>query len=305
MQADLLGQGDSIRVAYTNTDGSNEVNVAYALPVNAHNGTFRVRYDRTWSQVIEPPFAELDIRGNLQELDLSFRQPVILTPEREVALGVGVSHQASETFILGIPFPLSPGADEQGHTRLLVVNCFQEWTQRGQDSVFAARSELSVGLGVLDATLQETPPDGQFIVWRGQSQWVLQIRPDTLVLLRSDLQLANRPLVPLEQYGLGGLESVRGYRQDALLTDNGAFASAELRVPIYRTTHGRGLLQWTPFLEVGRAWNSGGRANPNPNFLAAVGMGVRWQWSDRVLVRLESGDSLGGARHPVDPNPPG
>jgi len=36
------------------------------------------------------------------------------------------------------------------------------------------------------------------------------------------VQLSDRALVPIEQFGLGGLESVRGYRQDLLLTDNGA-----------------------------------------------------------------------------------
>jgi hemolysin activation/secretion protein len=68
-------------------------------------------------------------------------------------------------------------------------------------------------------------------------------------LLRSDVQLATGELLPLEQMGLGGLDTVRGYRQDLLLTDNGVFASAELRYPIYRTRDKKGVLQVTPFIE--------------------------------------------------------
>jgi len=40
------------------------------------------------------------------------------------------------------------------------------------------------------------------------------LAPDTLLLVRGNVQLADRALVPIEQFSLGGLESVRGYRQD-------------------------------------------------------------------------------------------
>ena len=42
---------------------------------------------------------------------------------------------------------------------------------------------------------------------------------EALFVVRSDVQFATTDLVPLEQFGLGGLRSVRGYRQDALLAE--------------------------------------------------------------------------------------
>lgn len=60
------------------------------------------------------------------------------------------------------------------------------------------------------------------------------LAPDTLLLVRGDVQLSTTSLVPLEQFSLGGFQNVRGYRQDLLLSDNGAFASAEVRLPILR-----------------------------------------------------------------------
>jgi hemolysin activation/secretion protein len=97
--------------------------------------------------------------------------------------------------------------------------------------------------------------------------------------------------VPLEQFSLGGLQSVRGYRQDLLLTDNGAFASVEVRLPVLRVSDWNAVLQVAPFVDVGTTWNAG-RASPERNSLASVGLGLVWQQSDRVTARLDYGIPL-------------
>ena len=50
--------------------------------------------------------------------------------------------------------------------------------------------------------------------------------------MRSDVALARAELLPIEQFGRGGSDTLRGYRQDALLADSGIFDSAELRYPM-------------------------------------------------------------------------
>jgi len=76
-----------------------------------------------------------------------------------------------------------------------------------------------------------------------------------------------------------------------LLTDNGAFASAEVQIPILRLPQASGLLQVIPFVDLGVAWNNQ-RDNPDPNALAAVGMGLRWSSGDRFTARLDWGIPL-------------
>jgi hemolysin activation/secretion protein len=158
--------------------------------------------------------------------------------------------------------------------------------------VFAARSQFSLGVGAFDATVNNSEPDGRFFAWRGQAQYLRLLAPDTLLLLRSDVQLATGELLPLEQMGLGGMDTVRGYRQDLLLTDNGIFASAELRYPIYRTRDRKGVLQVTPFIDLGTAWNNGSQVDPDPNTLVSAGLGLRWSYGDRLTARFEWGIPL-------------
>jgi hemolysin activation/secretion protein len=291
-EANLSGAGDTLSLGYSNTDGSNGLDLSYTLPVNARNGTVRFSYGTTSSHVIEPPFDRLDIDASSRYYELSFRQPIIQTPTTEFSLGVTASRQESETSVLDIPFPLSPGADDEGRTRISALRFFQEWTKRSSREVIAARSQFSFGLNTLNSTIQENPPDSRFFAWRGQAQWVRLLGADTLLLIRGDVQIADRTLVPLEQIGLGGQETIRGYRQDILLTDNGALLSAEVRVPVLRIPQWDMLVQVAPFIDLGGAWNNQTRPEPERNFLASVGLGLQLQLANRLSVRLDYGIPL-------------
>jgi hemolysin activation/secretion protein len=112
------------------------------------------------------------------------------------------------------------------------------------------------------------------------------------LLIRSGIQIADRTLSPLEQLGLGGRETVRGYRQDLLLTDNGVFASAEVQLPILRLPKLQSILQIIPFIDFGTGWNSSGMSSPNPSTLLSTGLGLQFQWGDRVTGRLDWGIPL-------------
>ncbi|GAP99579.1 ShlB/FhaC/HecB family hemolysin secretion/activation protein [Leptolyngbya sp. NIES-2104] len=274
-QANLLEFGDDLSLFYANTDGSNTVGTTYTIPVNVQNGT--VQLSATWlnSRIIEEPFDESDIRSSSAFYDLTFRQPIVqrATEEsiQELALGITASHSESRSSILGVSFPLSPGADDQGRTRISAIRLFQEWTQRSDRSVLAARSQFSFGINALNSTINRDAPDSQFLSWRGQALWLQRVNSRLDILLRSQLQFSDRVLVPTEQFSLGGSSTVRGYAQNAALNDNGIFGSAEFRIGLLLNDSTSLLL--IPFVDAGRAWNSNGN---DPNTLASLGLGLQW-----------------------------
>ncbi|MFW6359488.1 MAG: ShlB/FhaC/HecB family hemolysin secretion/activation protein [Chroococcales cyanobacterium] len=296
-EGNLGGYGDSFSFAYTNTEGSDAFDTSYTLPINARNGSLKVAYGTTSSEVIEPPFDEIDIESESRYYEFTYRQPIYQTPSEEFAMGITASRQESESSVLGgEPFPLSLGADEQGKTRVSALRFFQEWTRRSEQQVVSARSQLSVGANLFNATINEDVPDSRFLSWRGQGQWVRLLAEDTLLFVRTDIQLANQGLLSFEQIGFGGLESVRGYRQDVLLSDNGFLASAELRYPIARIPQWNTVVQVTPFFDFGKGWNNQrngeARAELDPDTLASIGLGLRWQTGNNLTARLEWGIPL-------------
>ncbi|MBD2328030.1 ShlB/FhaC/HecB family hemolysin secretion/activation protein [Alkalinema sp. FACHB-956] len=293
-EANLLGWGDTITLGYTNTNGSNAIDLSYLLPINARNGTVSFSYGTSWNRVLEDPFSVLDIQSKSRYYELSYRQPLVQKPTEEFAMGFSFSRQESQTE-LGLdnigPFPLSPGADSEGKTKVSALRFFQDYTQRSNHHVLALRSQFSVGVDWFGATTNEGQPDSRFVSWRGQAQWVRQFAPDALFLLKGDVQLTNNSLLPLEQMGLGGQMTVRGYRQDALLTDSGALVAAELRLPIVRSLKSGTVLQLAPFIDIGTGWNSK-QDNPDPETLIGMGLGLIWKQGNNLSVRLDWGIPL-------------
>jgi hemolysin activation/secretion protein len=155
-------------------------------------------------------------------------------------------------------------------------------------------------VGEFGATVSSSGSDSQFLAWTGQLQYLRLLAPETLLVVRSEVQLAGGELLPIEQFGIGGLDTVRGYGQDALLADSGIFGSAELQYQILRTGDKQGVLQVTPFVDLRNvSTNSGGRAVLEANTLLSAGLGLRWQygerWNDRgrweiPLVDIKSSD---------------
>jgi hemolysin activation/secretion protein len=296
-ESNLLGIGDAIGLTTGGTEAGNILDFNYTVPLNPHNGTMRLQYSKSNSRVIEAPFQPLDINANAQELAVTYRQPVMQTLTKELAMGVTLTQRESNISYLPtvtgsrIGFP-SPGADRNGRTSVTAARFFQDFTTRDTQQVFALRSQLSVGLNALGATVNTTSPDGQFLSWRGQAQYVRVLAPDSSLVLKIDSQFADRPLVPLEQISWGGQDTVRGYRQDLLLGDNGLLASAEMRVPIWRTPGSKQLLQIVPFIDYGVVWNNQASFSTASNSIAAIGLGLRYQSDNNFLAKLDYGIPL-------------
>ncbi len=295
----LLGYGDRGSFIYKLTEGSDDLDTSYRFPFNSLNGTVGFRYRYVNSDIVEEPFDELDIESETDEYELTVRQPILVSASsestKELAVGFEFSRQANSTTLGGDPFPLSAGAgesgDDIGETKISALRFFQDWTRRTRKDVFAARSQFSVGVDIFDATVNEGAPDGKFFGWRGQVQWLRQLNAANNInlLIRSDLQLSPDDLVPLEQFSLGGVDSVRGYRQDALLGDSGLFISAEVRYPFYRWANGQNSLSVIPFLDFGTTWSNQENPNQEEDTIASIGLGLQLGLSDALRARLDYG----------------
>lgn len=287
------GLGDRFSVGYLNTDGSNSLNdLAYTIPINARNGILSFRLGYTDSKIIEDSFEQFDIESENTRYEFTYRQPLLQKPTQELAFGLSFSRNDSSTTVQDEPFQLSRGAETDGETHISALRFFQEYTTRNQSQVLALRSQFSLGVNLFDATINDGDvPDSEFVAWRGQAQYLRLLSPRITLLLRSDFQASNRPLVPVEQFSLGGALSVRGYRQDILLGDNGLFSSAEIRATVARIPSLNTSIQLTPFLDFGKVWNSDDLAF-NTNTLVSTGIGLRIQTSDYFAARIDYGIPL-------------
>jgi len=296
-EANLLSMGDALSIGYSLTAGSDDWNASYTLPINASDGTLQLSLGNTSSNIVEAPFDRLDINSDSTTYELSYRQPIVQkatqTLTEEFALGFTASHQRSQTAIgfdgIG-PFPLSPGANAQGETKVSALRFLQDWTQRSRGRALALRSQFTLGLDILGATTNADGPDSQFFAWKGQGQWVQDLGNETLLVVNSGVQLSTDALLTSEQFGLGGQSTIRGYRQDELLTDNGILTSIEVRIPAAANRRNDLNLQFAPFIDMGYGWNTNGPSPENP-FIAGVGAGLILS-GERLSARVDWGVPL-------------
>lgn len=282
----LTGNGDEIFGSYYRTlaGGSNIYELGYKIPLNASDGTLQVRASLNDNRVIRGDFKDLDIEGESELYEVSFRQPIKRTTREEFALSAGFTIQNGEFSVAGEP------SVSNGRTR--VIKLGQDYVKRDTKGAWAVRSQFSIGTGLLNATkTSDSTPDGQFVSWLVQGQRVQELNENNLLIAQIDLQLTPNPLLSSQQFVIGGGQSVRGFRQNVRSGDNGVRLSVEDRITVKKDGSGNPVLQVAPFVDAGLIWNANDNPNTQPNqtFLAGAGVGVLWKPLSRMNVRLDYG----------------
>lgn len=295
---DLTGWADTLEFKGGLTEGVGDWATSYTRPLNAADTSLRFWYSRSNSEVVEAPFDALDISSRIETYGLTLNHPFGQKDGRGWSVGATLEQRHGETFLLGEPFSFSPGEDD-GEADDVALRLTQGFLLRRSSRVIAFRQMLSIGIDGPGSPSRTSGPDQNFMVWLPQAQWAERIGDRGIQLItRADLQLANGPLLYLEKFSVGGAATVRGYRENLFVRDNGLSASMELRVPVGRVPLFRvsrevddGLLQLCPFVDWGRSWNSQA-PEADTKELSSLGLGLRWDPSPALHAQLYAACAL-------------
>ena len=289
----LSGFGDHLFGSYTRSipGASETIQVGYAAPLNALEGSLSLKATIHDNEIIQEPFDDLELEGEYQQYEIAYRQPLIRSIQEELALSFGFSFRHGQTFTFAGPTPFSIGPDTEGISRTSVLKFGQDYTRRDGQGSWAVRSQFNFGIGLFDATVNEDPiPDSRFFNWLLQAQrlQVINSNRKDLVILQADLQLSPDSLLPSEQFVIGGGQSVKGFRQNLRAGDNGLRFAIENRTTLMLSPRKEPVFQLAPFINLGTVWNSD---NPNPQqdqtFIMGIGTGLIWQPISGLNARLD------------------
>jgi hemolysin activation/secretion protein len=280
----LTGWGETVHVRHARASGLSDLEAGFTFPVNAYDTRIGMRGQIVDSEVVEEPFSLLDVVSRASEAEVSLRHPLYRGVGQELQVALLGQRRSSETELLGRRFSFSEGVQD-GRSTVTVLRLVADWLDRSQDQVLALRGTASWGIDALDAT--ENPdglPDSDFFSLLLQAQYVRRLGLlDASLVARLDGQFSNDRLLRLEKFAVGGIDTVRGYRENTLVRDNGVVGSLELRVPVWQIrlpgiadAPGDGQVELAPFVDAGRSWDNGPAGNPSPTFLASYGIGLRW-----------------------------
>ncbi len=288
----LTSLGDTLRGNYTlsqegmeewDVDDGGNYSLFYSLPLTRWDTTLDLGYNQSDYVILEEPFNSLDIESDTRMYTVALRQPIYRDLQHELSLTLKGEHRRSDVLVLGEPFELSPGS-VNGQTRISALRLSPEYVYRSQERVIAARTTFTFGLDELDPILKDEF-DPEYFTWMTQASWVESVSEnDTLLVVKLFHQHTDDRVVSMEQFSLGGVNTIRGYRENQLIRDNAFIISPELRFPVYKDRYGKALVYLIPFVDYGIGWNSNGPREREEIYSA--GLGVTYNPTDHISMSL-------------------
>jgi hemolysin activation/secretion protein len=135
-----------------------------------------------------------------------------------------------------------------------------------------------------------------FKILRGAGNYASTLGASWLWGVRSQLQWSPKALISGEQFGLGGVTSVRGASDRVLLGDTGLSSSLEVTSP--QLIEG---LRLSGFIDAGwlKSAATEGTTKVSRDGLASTGLGLRYSSQNGALISADYGVIISGSRLPL------
>lgn len=283
----LTGLGDNFDFTFIKSGGSTRYAGGFNMPVNDWGTVAFFHFDEGESSVLEGSIKRLNIQSKVHNLEGGLSHLLVNTLSQQFNVGLQFAVRENETTLNGVPFSFVPG-EPTGHNQATVWRVFQYYMHRWEKQALAFRSTLNIGMDALGATPKTSNqfPSSEFFSWLGQAQYAYRVFDDgSQIVLRSNAQFSDSPLLPLERISIGGAGTVRGYRENHLVTDNGFSLSTEYHWPLIGSgdTNTKHNLTLIPFVDYGEGWNNSTIAKNSQRHLLSVGVGINWHYKPVTL----------------------
>jgi hemolysin activation/secretion protein len=297
----VLGWADSFLFKYGGTEGLNNFRAQYEIPVNRLDTRLNLSVDHSQTKVVADSYSAHDITGDTTSFSLGLNHFFYRTPSTEFTMELALEARESNTELRGEPFNFSDGVID-GNSKVSILKYSQQWLHRSLNQVIAIHSSLNFGVDMLDATISDKDniPDGKYISWLGQLQLIRRLPfLQSQLITRVNMRFSDDPMLAIEKFSFGGATTVRGYRENLIISDSGFIGSIEWRIPIGKypffalsKTINDGQIQIAPFIDYGKGSNHNKNSDLDPDTLLGAGLGLKWQISSSAFAEIYWGAAL-------------
>jgi hemolysin activation/secretion protein len=176
-----------------------------------------------------------------------------------------------------------------------------EWVgEKSRSNLIATAVMGTSGIGSSLATFEQNRANAapSFFYFRGSLAHTHELPWGLQFWTHAQVQWTKDPLVPNEQFAVGGADTVRGYLEAEALGDNAAVLQSELRGPSVAGTIGHGLneLRVHIFADLGQAIIGQPPTGTRSHFgLSSIGIGVRARFANHASASVEDAFVLSDA----------
>lgn len=297
----FLGLDDTLLTGYNYGRDFNAIYAYHSVPVSSNGTTLVYGYSQSKSHPTKE-YAPYDINSKAQNTSIALHQDLYSNKDEylgEAFAGFDAKDKATK---------MNTGTYSRDRLRIFTLG--SNFLKQGFGSNTTFSLEINQGVpDFLGASSNDNP-----LMSRGAKadftkfKFGLQYRKILPLGLQGNFkfksQLASTKLTPQEEFGLGGIDSVRGYPADDYLADNAVLANAELLIPSFfipaflRLPLDKNTLkqETTLVVFVDQGWGDlrGPSSTDKKSMnLTGVGAGLRFKLFNQALLRLEWGVPVG------------
>ena len=259
----LSGHCDALSLGTVISEGTKAANVMYSRSLGRSGTKMNLVYSTNAVEVVKGDYEDM-IKGHANSYAIGFTQPIVVNETSRTELSLDYNRQNSKTdfmpagtrfnivddsvqdFSLGFAMT-NYGASHVFYQKHSYVRGYSESTPD-----MSAQNSQNFGFYKFNAMYQKLYKAGQMWSLRADAQWS-----------------GSEGMVSSRQFYMGGMYSVRGYKENYLGGDSGFTFSAEYAVPVIN----KNTSAFT-FFDYGHVYGNG-QSDDQHNVLSSVGLGIR------------------------------
>jgi len=277
----LTGWSDHLELRGRLSDGLRELIGEYDIPISSWQTRLVLGGRVVRADVVEDPFDDLNLESEQDGAWVRLEQPIYESLRHRHEISIEFEWKRSDSTIFGEPLDVVLGqlGDLEvvpGRSEAFLFRARHQYSYRGRRLALAVSNMLTRAIDVPGTTARSPGVTGsEFLAWLGQASGALRLEPlDSQLFVRFEVQIASSRVRGFEQLSVGGFYTVRGYRENQLVRDNGFSGGIEWRVPVW-TAGGGQVRSWIfPLFDFGRSWRKHPRDEPY-EWIYSAGLGAR------------------------------
>lgn len=216
--ASLTGNRDALSITTMRSKGSKSGAINYSVPISKHGLKLGTSYSANSIEIIDGSLSNMDVRGHSDAWGVYLNQPTIVKQNIKQEVSLEMQKQHSQTDIMGMHW---------------VNDNVKDYTMAMTQTSYSKNSALyqrhGYTVGKYDSEISHETKDYGRYTFNGMYQYAF----DKIHMLNFKLngQIgANNYLPSAEQFYIGGMYSVRGYKENFLGADSGFSANIEYNI---------------------------------------------------------------------------
>lgn len=263
----LTGNRDNLNIYLMRSDGTKSGSFSYSIPISDRGTRFGVQYSANSIQIKHGALADLDVQGHSSLYAFNLTQPLRITSTSRLEAGLEWSKQHSQTDFMDMSW---------------IDDTISRWTASimatnySTQNIWYQRHSYSFG-NWDDITYEHKRYRKYNLDFLGQHLFANR----HMFTARLTAQISGNHYLPsADQFYIGGVNTVRGYKENILSGDSGYALNFEYAIPDRQNT------EWFGFLDMGSVYGDNAFSDHS---LMSAGIGYRVHVANKVNATLALG----------------